>query len=408
MKILILGASHDQVAMIRKAKTLGHEAWVADKNSAAPGMIEATRAVAIDTSDVDALEQVARKGRIDGVCTIATNLAPRVVAELGKRLGLRAISPQGALNATDKARFRFLCEQEGIPVAEGGAARTFAEAERWVDALQGEAILKPSDSSGCRGIVVLEDRAALADSFARCVKESRSGEVVVERYHKDALVFGVESLVHDGRSHVIVVADKIVRRHPVISTAGVTVPSALTAAELSQLQETVQRLHEILRLPMGASHIDFVRDGNVLKVIDVGPRLAGGPLIHELAPRLSNVDMIRFVLEQAVGIETAPEPRPQNACGVERFLYAPYDGVLEDVQFPSLGDLMTMQWRIPRGSALRMHGTNVERMGYVTAIRSSRAEAEAAVRAFAEGVLLRIRDTSGHLRESHPLVFAES
>lgn len=393
--------------MVRKAKELGHEAWVADRDPGAPGMIEATRAVPVDTSDVNALEQVAREGRIDAVCTMATNLAPRAVAEVAQRLGLRAISPQGAFNATDKARFRFLCEQAGIPVAEGGAARSLAEAERWVDTLQGQAILKPSDGSGCRGIVVLRDRSALADSFKRCAKESRSGEIVVERYHEDSLVFGVESLIHHGRAHIIVVADKIVRREPVIATAGVTTPSALTPSQLEQLKDTVQRLHEILRLPMGASHIDFVRDGEVLKVIDVGPRLAGGPLIHQLAPQLSNVDMIRFVLEQALGIETPPEPCPEKGCGVERFLYTPCDGVIEDVQFPPLGDRMTMQWRTPLGSALHMDGSNVERMGYVTAIRSSRAEAEAAVRAFAGGVVLRIRDTLGRVRELNPLLYAD-
>lgn len=408
MRILILGASYDQVAMIRTAKALGHEAWVADRDTGAPGMIEAARAVPVDTSDVGALEQVAREGRIDGVCTMATNLAPRVVAELAQRLSLRAISPQGAFNATDKARFRLLCSQAGIPVAEGGAARTLAEAERWVDALQSQAILKPSDSSGCRGIFVLKDRAALPDLFNRCAKESRSGEIVVERYHEESLVFGVESLMHDGRAHIILVADKIVRRQPFITTAGVTTPSVLTPSQLAQLQDTIQRLHEILRLPMGASHIDFVRDGDVLKVIDVGPRLAGGPLIHQLAPQLSNVDMIRFVLEQALGIATAPEPRPAKACGVERFLYAPCDGVLEDFQFPPLGDRMTMQWRKARGGALHMDGSNVERMGYVTAIRPTRADAEAAVRSFAEGVRLRIRDTGGQVRELHPLLHADS
>lgn len=408
MKILILGASYDQLFMIRAATALGHEAWVADRDPSAPGMAEATRAVVVDTSDVDALEQVAREGRVDGICTMATNLAPRAVAEVAQRLGLPGISPEAAFNATDKARFRLLCAQAGIPVADGGAARTLEETYRLVHSLHDRAILKPSDSSGCRGIFVLEDPAFLPELFTRCVQESRSGEIVVERYHEDALVFGVETLVHEGKAHIIAIADKIVRRSPCITTAGVTIPSVLTPAQRSQLQVTIQRLHEVLGLHMGASHIDFIRDGEILKVIDVGPRLAGGPLIHQLAPQLSGVDMIRFVIEQALGVAQPPVLRPVSGCGIERFLYAPCEGVLEDYHLPPLGDRMTMQWRKERGALLRLDGSNVERMAYVTAIRPTRKEAEAAVRAFANSVQLRIREPDGHLRELRPLLHLDS
>lgn len=407
MKILVLGASYDQVYMIRTAKTLGHKVWVADRDPGAPGMNEATHPIAVDTSDVDTLERVARTIEIDGVCTMATNFAPRTVAELARRLGLPSVSPEAAFNATDKARLRFLCTQAGLPVVEGGTARTLAEANHWVKSLRGRAILKPSDGSGCRGIFVVTDSGLLPDLFVNCQRESKSGEVVVERYHEEALVFGVETLVHRGQTHIIVISDKTVRRAPRITTAGVTVPSILKPAQLTQLRNTVQSIHEVLGLHMGASHIDFIRDGDILKVIDVGPRLAGGPLIHELAPQISGVDMIRFVIEQALGVAKTPVLRPVETCGLERFLYAPCEGVLEGFQLPALDERMKMQWRKPVGSILRLDGTNVERLGFITAIRPTLAEAKAAVKKVAADIVLQIRAPCGDLHEMSPLLHTD-
>lgn len=406
MRILILGASYDQIFMIRTAKSLGLEAWVADRDPEAPGMAEASKPLVADTSDVDAVERIAREGRIDGICTMATNLAPRTVAEVARRIGLPAISPEAAFNATDKARMRSLCLEAGIPVVDGGAARTLDEARQLLIAMRSRAILKPSDSSGCRGIFVVEQPASLADMYARCVRESRSGEIVVERYHEDALVFGVETLVHEGRAHIILVADKIVRRSPSITTAGVTVPSVLTPAQREQLCTTIQRIHDVLGLHMGASHIDFIRDGEILKVIDVGPRLAGGPLIYELAPHLAGVDMIRHVIEQAIGASRPPMLRQASAFGIERFLYAPCEGILEDYMLPDTHDRMTMQWRKRRGSVLRLDGSNLERMGFVTAIRPTLTEAEDVVRAYVNRIQLLIRDAHGQLRKLRPVVYS--
>lgn len=406
MRILILGASYDQIYMIRAAKSLGYEAWVADRDPGAPGMAEATKPVVVDTSDADALEQVTREARIDGICTMATNLAPRTVAEVARRVGLPAISPEAAFNSTDKARMRALCIKAGIPVADGGVARTLDEARRLMGEMRSRVILKPSDSSGCRGIFVVTNPASLPDLFARCMQESRSGEIVVERYHEESLVFGVESLIYEGKTHIILVADKIVRRTPRLTTAGVTAPSVLTPAQLEQLSVTIQRLHDVLGLHMGASHIDFIRDGEILKVIDVGPRLAGGPLIHQLAPQLTGVDMIRHVIEQSVGTARPPKRRQVASYGIERFLYAPCEGILEDYVLPEIGDQMTIQWRKERGSVLCLDGSNVDRMGVVTAIHPMIAEAEAMVRAYVDRIQVRICDGNGQRRELRPLVYS--
>jgi len=405
MKILILGTSYDQLHMIRRAKTLGYEVVVADKDPNAPGMVEADTALPISTDDLDELVRVINSYDIQGICTMATNLAPRSVAEVAQRTGLVAISPEAALNATDKSYMRRLCAAAGVPIARGGTSRTLEEAESLVNELGEKIILKPSDGSGCRGIRITRGYNGLKEAFFHSQQESRSGIVVVEQYYESALVLGVESLIFNGTTKIITVSDKVVRRQPNITTAGVTIPSVLSDSERDRLLEYVQAIHTALGLHMGATHIDFIREERILRVIDVGPRLAGGPLVYELIPRLTGVDMIGFVIEQAMGKTVCVNPRPIDRTGIERFMYPLFSGVVENVELPNLEEGMTMQWRKPQGSVLRVDGSNVDRLGFITAIRPSIPEAESAVAALANRIRMTIRDGTGIRRVVNPLLF---
>jgi biotin carboxylase len=393
--------------MLRKAKSMGLVVFVADRDAMAPGMNEADVALQIDTKDEEALIQTIGDNHIQGVCTIATNLAPRVVASVCQRFSLPSISPEAAYSATDKSLMRRLCHKAGVPIADGGDAQCLNDAIGLVNSLGYPVLFKPADASGCRGIEVVRCANDIECAYYAAAREAASGVVVVEHYYQDALVFGAESLIHNGQTTLVMVADKVVRFQPRISTAGVTIPSVLTKVEIGKLRSYLEAIHQVIGLEMGSTHIDFIHDGTEMRVIDIGPRLAGGPMIHELAPRLTNIDMIECVLRQAVGKQIDPRPGEITSVGLERHLYAPLSGVIKDVQVPSLGANMTMQWRKPSGSLLKTDGTNVDRLGYVTAIAASRQEAERKIADVMDKIELTIQCQDGRTREAKPVLYID-
>ena len=405
MNLMILGAAYDQLPMIRKGRECGHRVHVCDRDAGAPGMSQADVPLRVDTGDVDAVTAAARQHGIDGICTMATNLAPRTVAIACQRLGLTGITPQAAFDCTDKAVLRAKCMEAGIPMARGGGARNADEAFAISSAIGYPVLLKPSDSSGCRGLQVVRNNGQLGSAFGAAQTESMSRTVIVEEYHEKALVFGAESLIANGGTSVAVISDKIVRTHPVISTAGVTIPTVLSRELQDRVEDLVMQIHHALDLTMGASHIDFLWDGDDPLIIDIGPRLAGGPLTFELAPKLTGIDMPAFVIEQCLGSAEMPARKSLTSAGIERFLYAPCSGILEDYHLPDPGRDMLVQWRKPPGASLRSEGANVERLGFVTAIRPTVEEAEAAVQEMAEGISMTIRIETGTALRERPLVY---
>ena len=101
-KLLIIGASILQLPAIQKAKEMGFYVGVADFNPKAIGIKYADEYFNVSTIDIEGVCAVAEEFKPDGIFTLATDMPMRSIAAACKRLGLRGISPETALKATDK------------------------------------------------------------------------------------------------------------------------------------------------------------------------------------------------------------------------------------------------------------------------------------------------------------------
>lgn len=404
---MVIGGSFDQLPMIRKGQELGYRTLAVDGNKDAPGMSSADEALVIDTSDLAAVTDAARRYQISGICTMATNLGPRTVAHVAAQLGLPAISAAAAENATDKSAMKACCVAAGIPIAGG---ETCDSVEGALSAAQKHGyplLLKAADASGCRGIEPVYSDADIRLRFSLAQQESRNGLVVVERYYPEARVIGAESLItRGGGTELIFTAEKIVRSQPRISTAGVNVPAQLGQEETATLKLQLDALHKALGLDMGASHVDLVKVENEWLVIDVGPRLGGGPMIHHLAPALTGVDMVDFVVRQAVGEAPLPAPRTISAVGVERFFYSPVEGRLAHLELPSIPADVRLQWRKPVGSHMQPDGPNVDRIGFISLMAPDFVSAENRVAEIASQIQLEISLADNSTHQASPNILS--
>ena len=88
-KLMILGASILQLPAIQKAKEMGLQVVAVDMNPGAIGFQEEgiIREV-ISTIDIPAIVEAAKRHKIDGVMTLATDMPMRSVAAVAKEMGL--------------------------------------------------------------------------------------------------------------------------------------------------------------------------------------------------------------------------------------------------------------------------------------------------------------------------------
>ena len=195
-RILIIGASILQLPAIRRAKELGFYVGVADYNPQAVGIPYADAYYNVSTIDIDGVVNAARDFKPDGIMTLATDMPMRAVAKACEVCGLPGIRFDTAVKATDKGEMIRAFEACGVAHPWYYIAADQKAFDSVTEKISYPCIMKPTDNSGSRGVVLCHDREELVKEYAYTRHESRGGAVIVEEYLQGP-EFSVEVMVVD-------------------------------------------------------------------------------------------------------------------------------------------------------------------------------------------------------------------
>ena len=127
-KLLLLGGSSQQVVAIETAKGLGLETVLCDYLPDNPGQYHADRFYLVSTTDQEAVLEVARKERIDGVIAYASDPAAPTAAYVAEQLGLPTNPAKSVDMLCNKDRFRKFLSENGFTVPEAAGCTSLEEA----------------------------------------------------------------------------------------------------------------------------------------------------------------------------------------------------------------------------------------------------------------------------------------
>lgn len=371
--LIIVGGNHELVPMVERARKLGLRTVAVDRDSQGDAMRASDLAMVCSTMDFAGVLHVAAEERANGIATMATNLAIRTVARVATALSLPGVTVEAAHVATDKARLREHLEAAGVRMMPGFVASSVEQAKERLEDLRLPVVVKPPDSSGCKGIGIASTHDEFATFFEAARRISRNHEAVVERC-SESVVFGVESVIVEGQTFPVLVPQKTISTEGGICTLAIEIPAPdLTPEQVADACSLVAQAHSALGMTMGASHVDLVvDDAGRPAIIDVGPRLGGGPMTHFLAPRLTGVDMVEMVIRQAMGESPPVSVEDRSLYGASHFFRAPRHGILKRVSFPECGDDVYVRIYQTTGCEVSPYGTNVDRLGVVAMVDSDR------------------------------------
>ena len=282
-KLMILGASILQLPAIEKARELGLNTIVVDMNPNAIGFnVEGVQKEVISTIDIPAILEAAKKYKIDGIMTLATDMPMRAVAAVSTEMNLVGIDADTALKATNKAEMRKALQLGGVPIPKYFKVTNKCEYLNAAKQFNVPFIVKPADSSGSRGIfevVDITDEDLVNKAYEYCHPYSRSGDVVVEEYMNGPEV-SVETLSVDGVCHVIQITDKLTTGVPFFVEMGHNQPSLLT-------NET--------------AHTEIIVTKEGPKIVELGARLGGDNITTHLVPLSTGINMVECSIKIALG-----------------------------------------------------------------------------------------------------------
>ena len=400
-KLMIVGAGHDQVIMIDKAREMGLETIAIDMNSEAVGKDHCDYFYPISTSDKESALEVAKRHKIDGVATSGTNDAICTVAYIKEELNLATICVpyDVAVRAARKDLWRETFGKKSILIALGFCSDDPAALHKHLQQMDFPVLVKPSDSSGARGITVVENPEQFGQAFKFAQKYTNNQRIIVEEYIQGTVI-GIESYTINGVTYPIAIADKVLSDLPHRFALGVTLPTMLPEEIRSRIIDVNRKAIEALGIHTGPTHIDMVVVNGEPKVIDVGPRLAGGPLIFELIPRATGVDMIDATIRQALGENIRINIKQHNIYCASLHFSAPKSGILQSIRYDEesldrYNITMLRFWKkggeyvYDAQSGINRFGY-IDRLGFVTAWAESYQEVRKKIDGFMRTLVLEI------------------
>jgi biotin carboxylase len=380
-RLLVVGAGVAQLGLLESAREHGLYVIAADRDPAAAGFPLADRRALISTEDEQGLDRLAAAEEVAGIVAAGIDFPVALAARIAAHLGLpHPLTPQSALLSTSKLRQRDRFAAAGVPHLRHVVCGSVAEVRAAAEQVGIPCVLKPPDRQGQRGLIVVDDPAALPEAFAAVLEEARGNVVLVEE-HVPGPELTINAFSLGGRFQPLTVTDRLRADPPGFGVA-------LAHAWPSELPgDTVAVATEAAAAAARALDIE---DGPTYTQVLVGP---GGPRVCELAARLGGghdaelcraalgVDLNGLAVRAAVGEpiapeDLAPEPRVGGAC--VRFLVPPI-GELEATEGTTEaasvdGVVWVRTYRAP-GHVFGPLRAGADRAGAVLAVGGSRAEA---------------------------------
>lgn len=309
-----------------------------------------------------------------GIGTIGTNDAIVTASGLNQRLRLPGLydDPEVIRRATYKHLWRKVLVHEGISTPPGGPCEGVGDLEGLASDIGFPILVKPADASGARGIRIVEQQDQLASAFRHAARYATGQTVVAERYlgHNS---FAVESFVVDGEVRQVAVGERKLPPPPLCVGLGITVPDQLPERVRTEVGSLNRRAIEALGISYGPVHVDMVVDSNGRPhVIDIGPRLVGGPFGWKLIREATGFDMVEAALKQAVGkkLRSVTVRWPDRAFA-HRYLTTSKRGVLRKVDLKEHlfeeHDITACQIFVKPGDTIGALENSEQRYGFVTA-----------------------------------------
>jgi biotin carboxylase len=305
--LIVLGGADGAITTVRAARRIGLRTVCVDQRTDAPASRWADEYCNVSTRDVPHLVEVfAPRRDVVGVVSPASDVNLPTQDALARGLGLpTGLSPDALRASVDKGFFRDVCEELGLPgprYVQGPPERVLAEAT----GLRFPVIVKPTDSSGGRGIGTCAAPGELGPAVAEAVAYSAAGVVIVEEYlagrHHTA-----EAIVVDGRIALLGVGDRVLTAPPYFVTVEHRMPSR--SPELAgRLRVMLDAICARLDYRWGSLNVDvLVTADDRVVLVEMGARL-GGNGSAELLGLVHGLDVTEASTRLAVGDRPALVP----------------------------------------------------------------------------------------------------
>lgn len=313
-KLAIIGASYLQMPLVLKAKEMGLESVCFAWEEGAVCKDVCDHFYPVSTVDKDEILRICREIKIDGITTIASDVAVLTVNYVAEKMGLAGNPDKYSETATNKYLMRQCFMDNNVPSPK--FCLTEGTIPELVSSFRYPVIVKPTDRSGSRGVEKVDSSEGLQVAIERACKESFQKKALIEEFVEGREI-SVESISYKGKHYVLQITDKVTTEAPFFVELEHHQPSSLTDDIKQRVKGIVLNALTALHIQYGASHAELkiTKDGNI-RVIEIGARMGGDFIGSDLVKLSTGYDFLKGVIEVALGDFKEPVITENSCSGV--------------------------------------------------------------------------------------------
>ncbi len=337
--ILMLGGSMQQVPAIEKAREMGLRTVLIDYLPDNPGQFAADKWYAESTTDIEAVMRIALAEKADGILAYASDPAALPAAIVAQKLGLPTNPPESVEILGVKHKFREFLKENGFACPENftfSPEDKFEYVEEGIKRLSFPIVVKPTDSSGSKGVSFISDMSELRDAISHAASYSRNKILIAEEFieHGYPYVIGGDIFVENGK--IVLYGDMECLRDnngESLIPIGKKKNNGLTTLQRNRLHTELQRIVTALDIQFGELNIELLIDKDDRPhFLELGPR-AGGNMIPIQLSDAFGIDLIKANIATAMGMPTEIHPVEPDESYMTFVLHSHSDGILDSIVF---------------------------------------------------------------------------
>lgn len=303
-KLLLLGGLRYLIPVINEAKKLGYYTITCDYLPSNNAHKYSDEYCNINITDREAVLDLARKLKIDGIMSFAVDPGVITAAYVAEKLELPGCPLKSVEILQNKALFRAFLEKHNFNVPKAKAYSDCNEAEGEISYFNFPVIVKPVDSAGSKGVTKVEKAKDLKPAFKNAISHSSTKIFIIEEFIKakgnasDSDCFSI-----NGDLQIVTFSNQYFNAFSAnpFTPSAYSWPSNISEANQTELTIELQRLIKLLGLRTSLYNIE-VREGNDGKayIMEVSPR-GGGNRLSEMVKYATGVNLIEYAVKGAMG-----------------------------------------------------------------------------------------------------------
>lgn len=391
-KILILGGAYAQLPAVRHAKEDGLFVITCDYKPDNPGHRFSDLYENISTVDKEKVLAFAKNNNIDGIIAYASDVSAPTAAFVAEQLDIPSSGYSATSMMCQKDLFRKYQKEHGFLVPWFFSVKNKQDIESIKNEIRYPCIVKPVDSSGSKGVAVVNSYNELITQFDSAISFSISKRVIIEGIISTPYdqIHG-EGIVKDGELVFVALGDQRFKNNVPIGTS---LPSTVDENIMKKVINEVKSFISQSGMKFGGVNIEVrVTDEGDVYIIEIGPR-TGGNYMPQLVECSTGIKEMEIVLDMSMGQTVEIEQKYHMKPCFQYIVGSDCNGKFDEVYIePKLREKVIQKYiHVSKGDMVYDYKNSSGVVGVIIFEFNSMEEMEETIRNIKKYVIVKVED----------------